>query len=397
MAYSEEEVAVSTQRNLRDVSVRYTPDNFTVRDLLYTKTWIPTVTTDTNARLPLEFTHEDGKRYGFAQSHKGFLQQCQSGIGDVSISRGKLPRTRQVFLLGWDTAKACIEKGSALGANGIGLCLSGTREVPSITDVGVIDFDYKPDTGEKQLNAIWRNEVRSRLIYLGMPIIPSMSGNGFHALFRTQESDDYLWEDRSLVKEVIPIKRKGAGIDFYPPGTKRLVNIVWEKIEEELLDASIPRISHDQFQGLLYPNGEYDGSRTIHRGKCELCQGVNVLLDPDTRKCLYKDACKKRAIEYINKQESLSEQGFLENPDTTIWREGEASHGTCSLCERVNQPLRDGVCHNETKCYTPLTYERADDIDAVFLAYFKKVKSAEDQSLRDAIIEAWEADGRPLV
>ena len=418
---------VRIDRNKRDVSVTHTPEKFSMRDLLYSSIWIPTVITEDNARIPLEFSYE-GQQYGFAQSHKDKLAWCQLGSGQDTITRtDKRGKSRQVILLGWDTARACIDKGNELGANAIGLCLSGASETSALTDIGAIDFDYKPsgDADLDRVNVTWRNQVRSYLENVGCPVINSLSGNGFHALFRQNVGDDWLFEDREKVKALVPEKRQGAGIDFYPAGSKRLVNIIWQNITEPVSKMNIPYLRYEGgLDGMLFP--DYDirfggavqtpaqalshlNTCNIHEtpmpcefcrntviGKCEYCQEVGQKLwdkVQGARRCQDEDACFSRHIAKAEIADQVESYEFA----GTVWRQGEHSTGTCGYCDRVNQSLAAGVCWNETKCFTTPTYESPDDIDTLFLAYFKRIHREEGESIKDAIIRMWMAEGKPIV
>ena len=329
----------------RNVRITETDDDYTLADLMMERVWIPTTITSTGARIPFEFQHRN-KRYGFVQSNKD-MQLAQDGGGVLERTNRRTQVTRSVNIIGWQPSAHATLRGKELGANSVGLVLSGDENVPARTDVGVVDFDLKEiddntdETTAKHLE--WRNSVYAALSKLGCPIIKSRSGLGFHALWRQLPDEYTLWDDRNAVANLVPEKQIGAGIDFYPAGSRRLINIVMENITEEMKVMQIPRIPFAEFHDILRSNEELHQQRMFEQPKskievphcwihnsevpCEPCEAAKIVegecqlcyrttrITPK-KQCVDLEACKEFVVGEVMKgvspPEAVEDDGMRE-------------------------------------------------------------------------------------
>lgn len=169
----------------------------------------------------------DKRPLGFR--HDGGWIQWQSTIpaaeGGLSVARyGGVqvkPGGRRWRVPEWTAGQEVIDRLSAAGIDGgrPALAQTGSEEHPAPHSVGVIDVDYKPDGDPDGSGMAMRDEYVSRMRVVGMPVLESGGGNGFHGLFRSPRSGEwvdqpYAYPRQSPVKglrvEVFPAGRAGA-------------------------------------------------------------------------------------------------------------------------------------------------------------------------------------------
>ena len=176
--------------------------------------------------LPTWIAQHDKRPVGF--NFKGMRYQWQATIpegegglavarfGGIQVKDGgdawKVPE--------WSSGYDVVERLKAVGQPGQpALAQSGSVEQPCPHNVGVLDIDYNPDKDVRYIGLQMRDEYRKRCLVLGLPTFHSRSLNGYHALFRTPVSGDWLdrpvaWPRKGdlhgLRVEVFPAGRRGA-------------------------------------------------------------------------------------------------------------------------------------------------------------------------------------------
>ena len=117
--------------------------------------------------------------------------------------------------------QASRHAGTLPGADGVGLATGASESFLYHFPLAALDVDYKPGADPDGAGMRQRDAVRDTLEGLGCPILPSTSGNGFHALWLLADGDclacprEGIWR----LPEVLP----GFGYDLYLPGARGLL------------------------------------------------------------------------------------------------------------------------------------------------------------------------------
>ena len=103
------------------------------------------------------------------------------------------------------------------------LCNGGDADRPCPHDVGVVDFDLKPQLDSTGVGRRWRAAVWRSLTSLGCPTFASSSGDGFHALLRVPAYEYEAYEPKFGQTTLGGLPAKTAHVDTFPPGARHSV------------------------------------------------------------------------------------------------------------------------------------------------------------------------------
>lgn len=152
-----------------------------------------------------------------------------AGIGQMRHSKRNHPTpiaySREVRddggSAGWHTANRLTAAG-----HNVGLCFGADAVVDAVTDVAIIDVDYKPGKDTQWSGAANRKERFVDWMYRNYkcPVYYSSSGNGAHILFRVYVGDD--WELGKLYNRQYT---DAFATELYLPGARHLVALQLDK------------------------------------------------------------------------------------------------------------------------------------------------------------------------
>ena len=196
----------------------WTPDTYTVGDMMEEHGWIG-INIVNGVKIPAKMFGDYVVDLQFRPSHKDGVVLARYGNFETAA---------------WMPVDDLIE----LGFNQFGFCLAGDTDTPSVADVFIIDFDYKPSEDDGNGLQI-REHLKRWCLDAGMPTWASSSGNGFHAVGRVEKGDDwkakkwYSWHDGGY-------ERGATGVEIFPPGCKNFVALQVLNVDRGVI---IPRIS----------------------------------------------------------------------------------------------------------------------------------------------------------
>ena len=204
----------------------------TVADLADMPRWAPVV----NKKLHYRWRHSRRECVALAR------------YGGVEVEDEFGGRKVKTLLLPWTTRAGAERYGYPT------FILSGDAHCPS-NDIMALDCDYKPAADPDGEGERYRDALRLRCFLLAMPVVPSSSGNGFHALARL-EPDGFDVGLPSTIPGWKPYLAEdgktglyGVAIDLFLPGAKRHIVLQWEKILD--LDQTLPVLAAGDLNGLL--------------------------------------------------------------------------------------------------------------------------------------------------
>ena len=182
------------------------PDVLTVADVLNAALWIP------GHRGP------HWQQGDFCVRHS-----LDPDRGGVKVARfgGKFPdKGKTLTARPWRTYQDALDGCKKLGGDWHPtLCLSGDKDCPYPFKLCVIDADYKPQTPDDDPDGEGRRQkeaLRAACLSLGMPLVASSGGEGFHALF-VSEVDE---APRKLKKKIFTFNP-----ELFTPDSRQMVTL----------------------------------------------------------------------------------------------------------------------------------------------------------------------------
>ena len=186
-------------------------------ELKHTEFWIPSV-----AKHPLR----DG-RVAWRQSRQpdqGGVRICRYG------SQGKRVKEVGAIIRPWRTypvIQSICQKYNRdhSPAAAPALCLSGDEDCPALSNIMLVDVDFKPSM-DAGTGLTYRDNLRRAFLERGFPCFASSSLNGFHAI-GCLDADSIPLVQKRKESAVQPIPAEpSVKIDWFLPGAGSLV-VVW--------------------------------------------------------------------------------------------------------------------------------------------------------------------------
>lgn len=211
----------------------------------------------------------DGKKPA-AWMHKGRKVTMRASLaesdGGLQVARHGGHLQNGTMVLPWGSYHKLSAYIAENGMDGCvpALAMSGDEKTPWMLDIGVIDVDYKPDKDEDGSGKARRDQTRWSLLRIGAMVIPSQSGNGFHALLRMDPSQ---WVQKFSGKKI-----NGLSFDIFPPGSRQSVTLMVADIPAGLCEGQIPMATNKAVVSAIRAGTELDPSR---------CTGCNRYLTPE--------------------------------------------------------------------------------------------------------------------
>ena len=144
------------------------------------------------------------------------------------------------------------------------ISLAGDARYPHLTDLVVVDFDYKPSLDADGAGARFRDRARSAMAAYRAPVYGSSSGNGFHGLCRMDPT--WIYSNRRQGTETrLPKNRKenisGGVAEIFPAGFRKHVVLRLENaVANHHPDLEIPIISEGGLWKMLVDAAEHTGT-----------------------------------------------------------------------------------------------------------------------------------------